>query len=115
MKNKKLDLPVTRGEFIKEISKLATKNDLKNFASKDDLKNFATKDDFNKLAIEIVQIKSELKTFATKEDLNNMKSEIINFIDAFARKTENYDQKALFHSSRIDNHEERITKLEKVA
>ena len=97
MQNKSTDPLVTRSEFIEEIDKLATKEGL------------------NKLANEIIKIESDLETKATKEDLSNTESRILNAIDAFAQKAENYDRKAVFHDSRINDHEERITQLEKTA
>lgn len=97
MEDKKSDPPVTRSEFLKEIDNLATKEGL------------------NKLANEIIKTQADLKkvkeTMASKEDV----SKILNAIDAFAQKAENYDRKALFHDSRINDHEQRITQLEKTA
>ena len=95
MENKKSDQPVTKSEFLSEISKLATKQD------------------FNKIANEIVKIQTDMKTMATKEDIRQEIGKVLNAIDTFAQKSENYDRKAVFHDSRINDHEERITHLEK--
>ena len=106
MQNKKSDPPVTRSEFLKETGSIRTEiNKL------DDKIDKAV----NRLAGEIVKTQTDLKevkeTMATKEDV----SEILNAIDTFAQKAENYDRKAVFHDSRINDHEERITQLEKTA
>ena len=119
MQNKKSDPPITRSEFLKETGlirkEMATKDNLNKFATKDDLNKFATKDDLNKLAVEIVKTQSELKKVEERIEIK-MSAEtnkVLGAIDAFAQKAENYDRKAVFHGNRIEEHEVRITQLEK--
>ena len=77
-------------------SKLATKEELK------------TDPRSNKNQIDIKEIR---ETMATKDDIRK----ILGAIDAFARKSENYDRKALVHDHRLRDHEVRILHLEKTA
>ena len=63
MENKKSDQPVTKSEFLSEISKLATKQD------------------FNKIANEIVKIQTDMKTMATKEDIESLAVKEVENVD----------------------------------
>jgi len=110
MKNKKSDPPVTRSEFLKETGSI---RELVSEETGSIRREMATKQDFNKLANEIVKIQTDMKTMATKEDIRQEIGKVLNAIDTFAQKSENYDRKAVFHDSRINDHEERITHLEK--
>ena len=124
MKKKKSDSPVTRSEFLKEINKLSTKDDLNKLDDKVNKLDDKFDKAVNRLAAEIVKTQSDLREvkdhietkLATKDDI----SRVLNAIDAFTVKAKNYDDKALFHGYRIEgldenvkDHEVRITQLEK--
>ena len=94
MKNKKSDPPATRNELVNETETI-----------RKELRAQTTK-----LSLDLKEIK---ETTATKEDLKQEISKVLNAIDSFAQKAENYDRKTVFHDSRINDHEERITHLEK--
>ena len=94
MQNKKSDPPVTRTEFLKETGSI-----------RKELRTQTTQ-----LALDLKEVK---ETMTTKEDLRQEVGKVLGAIDAFAQKAENYDRKAVFHESRINDHEERIVQLEK--
>lgn len=83
---------------------------LTKFATKDDLKGFATKDDLTRLKSSLLQHMDE--KFATKEDLNkgfrkvhdDITLALSNLIAIDAKLTKN-----------INQHEKRITRLERRA
>ncbi len=95
----------TREDLAREVSKLATKEDLKRFATREDLAR-------------------EVSKLATKEDLASVHEKldnIINTIDYFVGKTNKVEQEHNVLSGRvhqtvvptIENHEKRIVKVER--
>ncbi|MEK7165255.1 MAG: hypothetical protein AAB874_00410 [Patescibacteria group bacterium] len=92
---------------------LATTEDLKNFATKEDLKKLATKEDLKRTAT-----KEELKKLATKEDLKMTasKEDLIQFKGEILKEVESLrEDNAILtdHSSKLEDHENRISTLEK--
>jgi len=65
-----------------------------------------------KLALAIAESQSDIRDIkermATKDDIGR----VLNAIDSFAHKDETYDRKDIVHDARINNHEERLTRLE---
>jgi len=99
-----------------DLKGFATKDDLKRFATKDDLKGFATKDDLKRFAT-----KDDLKRFATKDDLKNSINNVMNKLDEMLGVLRRNDDELTFtkhrvyndHSPQLDDHEKRISRLEK--
>jgi|SRR3989344_1149569 len=120
---------LTQRGFLELDEKFATKDDLKKFATKDDLEKFVTKE----------ELKKELKKFATKEELyfaldktkDEIKQEIkeearggmnkfLTEADKISKKLDTLLQEkemgmALYqrHDKKLEEHETRITALEK--
>ncbi len=94
----------------------ATKDDLKKFATKNDLKRFATKEDLVELKEELQQyIDDRLSHLPTKEEF----FERVYMLIGQLRKT---DKEQILQSGRLsehddilDNHEQRITRLERTS
>lgn len=97
------DLELWGGELARRLDECATKEDLKQA-----LKDYPTKED----------LKQTLKEYATKEDLRQFKDEIIFEFKALAELIHddlagaNKDEISGIQDN-IENHEERITVLEK--
>jgi hypothetical protein len=85
---------------------LATKVDLKGFATKDGLIGLATKDDLRAFAtkedLEHLADRIEMR-FATKDDFERMESRLLAAMGLVERDA----------FSRLDDHERRISRLEK--
>lgn len=116
-------------EFGKDLRKdLAAKDDLKSFATKEDLKNelkaYATKEDLNRFPTksELWDLRNEMNMrfegVATKKDMQYlliMKDEIAGMIQKRDRDDiTNFGRQMRLQES-VENHEKRITKLEKAA
>lgn len=122
MTNKKRDPPVTRSEFLKESESVhkefdSIRKEIGKLASKEALNKLDDKLDkaVNRLAGEIVKTQADLKKVEERIEtkISTEIGKVLNAIDVFTQKAENYDRKALFHGKRIEEHEERITHLEK--
>lgn len=121
---------LTKKDFSDLKKIFATKDDLKRFATKDDLRRFATKDDLKRFAT-----KTDLKKYSTKQDLkqvvnaivakmidmNNetrkeLRNDILTFKDEILHeivKLREDNQMIIAQRQRIEDHEERIEKLER--
>jgi hypothetical protein len=119
--NKKTTRPnyITVDVFERAISKLATKDDIKNMATKDDLKNFATKNDLSRLTMVVLRntedIQSIKREMATKSDIEK----ILSRIDHFVKKVAGFEQEEGVQSlhlievqEKVKDHEIRLTALE---
>jgi hypothetical protein len=104
----------------------ATKNDLKLFATKDDLKRFATKDDLEELELRVAKSFEETQKhiLALTEVVTNLdkkfvtRDEFVTFEDHILGEIKKlFDENIVRseHRREIDDHERRITKLERVA
>jgi len=109
---------ISQAEFKTIRTEMATKEDLREFATKDDLKRFATKDD--------------LKMFATKVDLADLRDTVVEAVreenlkvlqnnDRVMTKLDRLLTEDAAHTgwhkridSRLDEHDGRIKKLERV-
>lgn len=101
-----------------ESKKFATKNDLKRFATKEDLKRFATKEDLDKLEIRTGQSFIEVKERidGLEDQFKDLKSEVLRMEDHIIKEIKSMQldlQVATSHRRELDNHETRITKLER--
>ena len=90
---------------------MVTKDDLKHFATKTDLDEFATKADLQHFAT-----KADLGRFATKSDLEQMEDRLASKADLAQMEDRlitamNLVERDAF--TQLDEHERRITKLEK--
>jgi hypothetical protein len=99
-----------------EAKSFFTKDDAKNFLTKDDAKNFLTKDDAKNFLT-----KDDAKIFATKEELNAKFDDVLTKEDQVISMLKKIDEELaasngarLRHQDKIDNHEIRIKKLEKL-
>lgn len=115
-----------------ELKKLATKEELKKFATKEDLKKLATKEDLkrfvtievhqkseNKLYSEIIRLEEKLNLFETKADATKKFNIIMKALDKISARIDSYyiekaamDHALQRHELRIDDHEQRIQRLE---
>jgi hypothetical protein len=115
------------------VSKSYLKKALRPFATKKDLERFATKKDLERFAT-----KKDLERFATKVDLYRVERRIDDLEEKFTNKLTEFKEKILMaldtvmgelkairqeitaltglyqrHEEKLENHEERITELEK--
>ena len=101
------------------IKNSATKDDLKKFATKDDLKNFATKTELKKtervLRAEILRVEEKVEN--VEDGLRRVEKKLTDKIDGIEVKLDRISNQLDGFVGRVDNltvdnHEERITRLE---
>jgi hypothetical protein len=106
----------------KDLRQFATKKDLRRFATKKDLRRFATKTDLRRFAT-----KTDLRRFATKTEMRHWSVDIKRHFDVVAEGLEEKLQKVAegvaqiaavklhvaHHAKVLDEHETRITALER--
>ncbi len=77
---------------------------------------FATKEDVCGIKEDVCGIKEDLKRFATKQELKGFKEEILRHFDVVAEDIVNTTKLAMeqisANSEKLNNHEDRIEKLE---
>lgn len=91
-------------------SEAATKADVESLRTELKADVQAVKADVNKVAIAVV--KAEARIDRVKQELlatmERNTSNILNAIDAFAKKGETYDRKALSHGAILTDHEDKL-------
>jgi hypothetical protein len=106
----------------KDLRRFATKKDLRRFATKKDLRRFATKKDLRRFAT-----KKDLRRFSTKTEMRLWSVDIKRYFDVVAEGLEEKLQKVAdgvadiaamqlhiaHHDKVLDEHETRITALER--
>lgn len=116
-----------------DLEGFATKEDLKGFATKEDLERFATKEDLEGFASkdDLKAMESSLRAVMDEKDrqlhvlfensvsrIENLLREDYGRVAASAAKVADYDEvksKVSEHQSALENHNERLTELEKKA
>ena len=92
----KSDSPVQRSEFFQETKSIRA--EMHSLTGR-----LALAIDKNQSDITDIRLR-----MATKEDIGR----VLNAIDDFAHKNETFDRKVTVHDTRLNDHEERITRLE---
>ncbi len=119
-----------------DLKKFATKEDLKSFATKEDLKRFATKEELHETEKRLEEnldkkigerIAASQEVFRKEIDyrfavmmehmddrFRTFESRIITLIDPILREIETRQEDRLLTTTQLADHENRITKLEKI-
>ncbi len=114
MKNKKSDSFVTNSVFQNETRLLRSELYKETGSIRTEMRSFEERVSLVliKNQADIKEIKETISTkLATKEDFNT----ILNHIDASMHRIETYDRKTIVHDARLNDHEARITRLERPA
>ncbi|MBP9817856.1 hypothetical protein KBC75_03860 [Candidatus Shapirobacteria bacterium] len=100
---------------MKDLNKFATKKDMNKFATKKDLNKFATKKDLELYATKS-ELHDELRTFKNEifDKMDEKYSLLFNLIDPVLKELSDNDEARNIFSHRIEDHEKRIAKVEKV-
>jgi hypothetical protein len=119
----KEDLDALRQELL---AKLASKEEIAKLATKEEISKLATKEEhaklresFDRLAGKFVSLEIHVET---KEDANKKYNSLMNAIDGLAKNFDDYriekiaaDAEFRRQQKQIDDHEKRITRIEKKA
>ena len=95
-----------------------TKQDLKEIKQllEDNNKNLVTKDDLIENNIKLAKIfatKQDLEKFVTKDEYHKTVDQILTTLDAIYGKVKNLEPESLIAAHKIQDHEKRLTKIEK--
>ncbi len=111
-------------EQIKSITKQLLEENNKNLVTKDDLKNaflesnknLVTKSDLVENSLKLATIfatKQDLEKFVTKDEYHKTVDQILTTLDAIYGKVKNLEPESLIAAHKIQDHEKRLTKVEK--